>query len=995
MTNTYQFPTRKGGLLILLLFTLLSMRSPVSAQYVHTDGTQILDENGDELYFVGMNLGNWLLWEGYLMMGDFNYRTHTQFFNSVKDAFGGDINKALEFEHQWRLNYVTEQAIVDLKSLGFNSVRVPFNYNMFWDFDNKQPSSGGFFYLDRLVDYCRNQGVYILLDMHAAPGYQNPGDHSDNVNSNASQPRETVTFWDGNNVDVAAQVWRHIANYYKNEPVIWGYDLINEPVPQPGREFELLGSLITMRNAIREVDNNHIIVAEGSWWGSDMQKIDWMDPETQNITGINYRWDNNLVYQTHHYSTDVSLLDGRLAICDKLNVPMILGEYGESDNGNLRNMTDWCIENDVDYFPWSFKKMSHDKCLWTIHPNEPYNQLKNFINSGGTPPASLYDDMIDFCQNNIANGAPGLSWDQGWYDAVKFDDAATPLGCESANAVQVSAVIEAENFCDMNGLQTESSSEGGLNIGYADPGDWADYKIEVSQAGTYTISLRVASGDTGTKQVEAQAGGNSATVNFAPTGDWQSYVTVSTSLYLNAGVQNFRLYFPTSGVNVNWFEISTGAVTPVLTSMTLSPTNVTLELGDSQQFVATGYDQNNNEMSINPSWNGASSFGVFTASSPGTFSVSASQGGVSASATVTVNDVVTGVAVPGQIEAENYADMSGIQTQACSEGGENIGWVNSGDWIEYNINVQSSRTYDVDFRVAANGSAAKSIQMVAGGNTASVNFNATGGWQNWTTASTQIDLAAGQQVLRLNFPVSGLNINWLSFEESTSDPDPDPNPQGFRIEAEDYFEMYGLQTEQTSDTGGGQNVGWIDSGDWAGYAVDIASAGTYTVSYRVASQNGGGQIQLEVFGGGSAYGLINVPSTGGWQSWTTISHTVSLPAGQQNLALAFPSGGFNINWIEISSASGARLRTVDGELDNMAQVSLYPNPATYEITLSNLSANYDLAAVYGIMGERKQIIDIVDRSEVTLDISGYSAGLYFVILSQAGQIKSQMKFKVQ
>ena len=157
--------------------------------------------------------------------------------------------------------------------------------------------------------------------MHAAPGFQNPGDHSDNVNSDASQPRETVTFWDGENVIMAAQIWKHIAAYYKNEPTIWGYDLINEPVPQDGREYELLPSLITMRDSIRSVDSNHVIVAEGSWWASDLQKIDWTDATVQSRTGISNQWDENLVYQTHHYSfpestNDTILMNERL-VCHK------------------------------------------------------------------------------------------------------------------------------------------------------------------------------------------------------------------------------------------------------------------------------------------------------------------------------------------------------------------------------------------------------------------------------------------------------------------------------------------------------------------------------------------------------------------------------------------------------------------------------------------------------------------------------------------------------
>jgi aryl-phospho-beta-D-glucosidase BglC (GH1 family) len=171
------------------------------------------------------------------------------------------------------------------------------------------------------------------------------------VDSNANQPRDTVKFWDGDNVALAASIWKHIASRYVGEPVLWGYDLFNEPVPQPGREYELLPSLITIRDAIRDVDNNHIIVAEGSWWSSDLTKIDWTDPMVQSITGYNEQWDDNLVYQLHHYGP-ASGTYGREAFAEKLNIPVFIGEYGETDEANLKAITDWAKETLEGYFPW-------------------------------------------------------------------------------------------------------------------------------------------------------------------------------------------------------------------------------------------------------------------------------------------------------------------------------------------------------------------------------------------------------------------------------------------------------------------------------------------------------------------------------------------------------------------------------------------------------------------------------------------------------------------
>lgn len=549
---------------LLIICSLGLIKPAISAGYVSTNGTQIVDENGDQLFLNGVNLGNWLVWEGYLMMGDFNYRTHTQFFNELADAFGSS-NKAAEFEHQWRLNYVDEQAISDLKALGFNSVRIPFNYNLFWW--NGQLRDNGFEYFDRVIEWCRDNDMYVLLDMHGAPGYQNPGDHSDNINSNASQPRNTVNFWDGNNVQIAAQIWRHIANRYKNEPVVWGYELINEPVTQASREYELLSSYITMKNAIREVDNNHIIVVEGSWWGSDLSKIDWSNSTTQAQTGINAKWDDKLVYQIHHYGPVADTM-GRENITNNLNIPLIIGEYGETDEANLLAITNWAKENLAGYYPWSFKKMSHDKTLWTIPTNNDYEQVKNYINNGGTPPTHLYDAMINFAQVNIKNGHPSHTWHQGFYDGVKPD--APTANCANSVGVQgLPGKLQAEKFCANNGIEIEttSDSEGGQNIAYIDSGDWAEYKIYVSTAGNYFINSRVASADSQSQLEILVDGAQVSSLSTSITGGWQTFQTMSHTGYLTAGEHILRVNFLAGGVNINWFEfVFDGAGTSSLQS---------------------------------------------------------------------------------------------------------------------------------------------------------------------------------------------------------------------------------------------------------------------------------------------------------------------------------------------------------------------------------------------------------------------------------------------
>lgn len=122
-----------------------------------------------------------------------------------------------------------------------------------------------------------------------------------------------------------------------------------------------------------------------------------------------------------------------------------------------------------------------------------------------------------------------------------------------------------------------------------------------------------------------------------------------------------------------------------------------------------------------------------------------------------------------------------------------------------------------------------------------------------------------------------------------------------QVEAESYSSMSGVQTETTTDAGGGSNVGYIDTGDWMAYnSITIPTTGTYKIEYRVASQSGGGRLSLDLNAGATILGYLDIPSTGGWQNWTTVSHTVTINAGTYNFGIYAQSGGWNLNWFRIT-----------------------------------------------------------------------------------------------
>ncbi|SFD14151.1 Endoglucanase Acf2 [Microbulbifer thermotolerans] len=146
-------------------------------------------------------------------------------------------------------------------------------------------------------------------------------------------------------------------------------------------------------------------------------------------------------------------------------------------------------------------------------------------------------------------------------------------------------------------------------------------------------------------------------------------------------------------------------------------------------------------------------------------------------------------------------------------------------------------------------------------------------------------------------PAGQMSVNGSSSQEPPAE---SPTEFDLTIQAEDYTAMSGVQTESTSDTGGGLNVGWIDTGDWLAYAgVEIPEAGTYRIEYRVASYSGGGRLSLDKDAGQTVLGALDIPATGGWQNWTTIQHQVELPAGTYQLGIYAAQGGWNINWFRI------------------------------------------------------------------------------------------------
>ncbi|MES2673978.1 MAG: cellulase family glycosylhydrolase [Pseudomonadota bacterium] len=180
--------------------------------------------------------------------------------------------------------------------------------------------------------------------------------------------------------------------------------------------------------------------------------------------------------------------------------------------------------------------------------------------------------------------------------------------------------------------------------------------------------------------------------------------------------------------------------------------------------------------------------------------------------------------------------------------------------------------------------------------------SANGGWVNSQLTAS----GAKSKDIIINWP-SGTQPTSSTPNTSSSSSISTNNSLPFTLQAENYSTMTGVQTEATTDVGGGRNVGWTDANDslsYSGTGINIPATGSYKITYRVASLNGGGSFTLREVGG-SNYDNVSVPSTGGWQTWVDVSRTITLSAGVHKFGLLINTGGFNINWFKIEAAGNS------------------------------------------------------------------------------------------
>jgi beta-glucosidase len=279
-------------------------------------------------------------------------------------------------------------------------------------------------------------------------------------------------------------------------------------------------------------------------------------------------------------------------------------------------------------------------------------------------------------------------------------------------------------------------------------------------------------------------------------------------------------------------------------------------------------------------------------------------------------------------------------------GVDDIGWTTAGQWFNYTVNVATAGTYTVAFRVSSPYGIADAVHIdnASGTNlSGSVTIPNTGGYQTWTTVDASVTLPAGQQTLTVDQDSNGWNFHYMTFTLTSGGGGGTPPPTGEApyggtpapvpgtAQAANYdtggqgvaynvtaangtansYRSDGVDLEATADTsdtgpaGAAYDLGWTGAGQWFKYTVEVATAGTYTVSFRVAAPTAvADALHIDNSSGTNLTGSVAIAATGSYQTWATVTASVTLPAGQQTLTVDQDAAGWNLHYLAFTQGSG-------------------------------------------------------------------------------------------
>ena len=491
--------------------------------FLRAEGGKIVNDGG-EVLLRGFGLGGWVLQEPYMLRVSGMMSTQQQFRDSIVSLVGEERTR--EFYRRWWHNGVQKRDIDSLAAWGFNHVRMPMHYNVYTLPIEQESVPGehtwleeGFAITDSLLSWCEANRIYLILDLHAAPG----GQGNDVAISDASQ----VRMWqDGRNVEKAIALWRRLAERYRDEEWIGGYDVINEPNwgftdPEGDRNglseqvnAPLKKYLVDVTKAIRQVDTNHMIIIEGNGWGNNYNGIFPLD------------WDDNTAISFHKYwnYNDEESIARFLKMCEEQNAPLWMSESGENSNVWFTDAISLLESNGIGWCWWTYKRLGLGTPMEVI-PGEGYRRLLDYW--AGRAPRPSADEAWEALETLAENyKQENTIFHRDYIDAMFRQVATTDTKAWTTHNVGVSGCTifasdydlgrngHAYNDLDLANYRTSNPREQGGNrgrsyrndgvdvyrsgdipggngyyVGSTEEGEWMKYTLDVATAGNYTLSV--------------------------------------------------------------------------------------------------------------------------------------------------------------------------------------------------------------------------------------------------------------------------------------------------------------------------------------------------------------------------------------------------------------------------------------------------------------------------------------------------------------------------
>lgn len=613
----------------------LGALTALGSGYLHTLGVTNLDMNDRPIVLRGVDLGSWL-WPEYYMMGSLSLPAYgnagtgtggiANYYDglvaAIQDVLGGDTNLTAQVLGAYWSNFITPADIAFLHTNGFNSVRVPFTFEEFFhvtNWANNYPANGydintGFTYLDNLVSWCSSNGIYVIPDMHVAPG--GPNNYSVTNYGGALNTNTASVFANPANLALAEHLWGRIAAHYATNPWIGGYDLLNEPVNtslggQVGSPI-LANTYSNLVKTIRAVDPNHLLLCEGDYYASTLWDVDntgWNDPDT------------NLSFSDHDYGSPLPLGTANRSTCVGANVPDWAGEFGINSTLWYNQILATTYQNPVTLnSSGRTATITEGYCFWAYKSTQFYTVVENPQTAGWYALKAYWASGNTLARPSVTNA---FQWLMAYAQACNFTNClvhpeiidaltrpatnAASTGFEQAalpyktgatipgkifavdydmgalNVAYVDTVSEDEAnrgpsgtawnsgwYGRDDGVDTTTCEDPGtlLKVGYNDAGEWQRHTVTCTP-GTYQLYVRYAGGATG-GQIRLSLltlnptnnalilGSNNLTGTLtlaAPYQSWTTYLTTNVTVTVtNSGAASLQIDVVSPGYDLAWVE---------------------------------------------------------------------------------------------------------------------------------------------------------------------------------------------------------------------------------------------------------------------------------------------------------------------------------------------------------------------------------------------------------------------------------------------------------